>query len=133
MVIVAMCVMLAMCVFLMIALDFSSEIGFGIGLAGTLISGVVIIVLLVSAILNHIGAAGQLRANVERYNSLVYQASHNLYDNDNDFGKKELANQITEYNAEIAKGKALQRDFWVGVLYPNIYDDAEIIPIDLLK
>lgn len=50
--------------------------------------------------------------------------------NDNDLGKKELYDQITQYNSRVASGKAMQRDPWVGVLFPNIYDNFELIPLE---
>lgn len=75
---------------------------------------------------------GLIASNQERYNSLKYQAENNLYENDIDFGKKELVNQIQAWNEDVAKGKVLQKNFWVGIFYPNIFDQFETIPIDSL-
>ena len=90
------------------------------------------VIMCIGIVCAHIGIEGQIRSNIEEYNSLVYQAENNLYENDNDYGKKELANEITEWNTSLAEHKALQRDFWVGIFYPNIYDELEYIPIDIL-
>ena len=54
---------------------------------------------------------------------------NNLYDNDNDIGKKELMDEIREWNGDLAYRKAIQRNFWVGIYYPNIYDNLEFIPL----
>lgn len=62
--------------------------------------------------------------------SLVYQLENNLYDNDNDFGKKELMSEIQSFNESLAFHKKIQRDFWVGIYYANIYDDIQLIEID---
>lgn len=68
------------------------------------------------------------RADLEqRHDILVYQLENNLYDNDNDLGLKDLYNDISAYNSKVAKGKVMQRDFWWGIFYPNIYDDLELI------
>ncbi len=61
--------------------------------------------------------------------SLVYQLENNLYDNDNDFGKKELYNQITEYNADIVTGRRLSKQFLTKCFYPDIYYDLELIEL----
>lgn len=85
------------------------------------------------AIVENTGVVGTIANKQATYESLLYQAENNMYENDNEIGKKELANQIQEWNQDIAKGKALQRDFWVGVFTPNIYDQFELIPVDLLS
>ena len=90
------------------------------------------VVMCIGIVCAHVGTEGQIRSKIEEYNSLVYQAENNLYENDNDYGKKELANEITEWNTSLAEHKVLQRDFWVGIFYPNIYDELEYIPINIL-
>lgn len=73
-----------------------------------------------------------IEANKQRYESLVYQAENNLYENDNDLGKKDLADQIQNWNEDLASGKALQNDLWVGIFFPDIYDEFEFIPMSVL-
>ena len=67
--------------------------------------------------------------NAERQ-SLIYQLENNLYDNDNDLGKKELYDQITEYNNVIVSGRELHNKFLTACFYPDIYDDLELIEFD---
>lgn len=64
-----------------------------------------------------------------QYESLTYQLENNLYDNDNDIGKKELMDEIREWNGNLAYCKEIQRNFWVGIYYPNVYDNFEFIPL----
>lgn len=59
--------------------------------------------------------------------SLVYQLENDLYDNDNDLGKKTLYDQIQNYNSNLAYYKGVQDDFWLGIFYPDIYDQFEFI------
>ena len=96
------------------------------------IAGIVFVVMLIVVIVNNVCAEASIEANKQRYESLIYQAENNLYENDNDLGKKELANQIQEWNEDLAKGKALQDDFWVGILYADIYDEFNFIPMTVL-
>jgi cell division septal protein FtsQ len=71
-------------------------------------------------------------ANVELYESLVYQAEHNVYDNDNDIGKAELIAKITDWNCDLAAGR-IKQDKWVsGFLHYQWYDEFEFIPLDLI-
>ena len=62
------------------------------------------------------------------YNSLKYQYESNIYDG-NEILKAELIMNIKEYNDALSSNKKYQRDFWIGVLIPNIYDDLEFIPL----
>lgn len=98
------------------------------------ISGIVCIIAIIICIIVRINIPGDIVAYQERYESLCYQAQNNLYDNDNDFGKKELANEIREYNEEIVRGKALSKNVWINLYYPHeIYDNLETIPYNLLN
>ena len=96
------------------------------------IAGVAFVVMLIVVIVNNVGVEASIEANKQRYESLIYQAENNLYENDNDLGKKELVNQIQEWNEDLASGKALQDDFWVGIFYADIYDEFNFIPMTVL-
>ena len=86
-------------------------------------------IMIIVATVNNIGTAGLIALNEQRYESLVYQLENDLYDNDNDLGKKELYNQIQSWNEDLANGKQMQRDIWVGMFYPNIYADFTYIEL----
>ena len=98
----------------------------------SVIAGIAFVVMLIVVIVNNVGIEASIEANKQRYESLIYQAENNLYENDNDLGKKELVNQIQEWNEDLARGKALQDDFWVGIFYADIYDEFEFIPMTVL-
>lgn len=97
---------------------------FGIAL-GIVVVGVSTAILLIA----HIPAQANLESYEVERASLVYQYENNLYDNDNDIGKKELMSEIQKYNESLVSHKSLQRNFWVGIYYPNIYDELELIDI----
>lgn len=92
----------------------------------TLIALLISTIGLVSA---YIGADASVAKWETHYESLTYQLENNLYDNDNDIGKKELMDEIREWNEDLAYCKEIQRNFWVGIYYPNIYDNLEFIPL----
>lgn len=93
-------------------------------------SWIAFIILFIVAIISNIGIDGQIASNEQRYESLVYQFENDIYDNDNDLGKKELYNQIQDWNEDVAKGQALQNDPLVGIFYPDIYDQFEVIEFE---
>ena len=87
-------------------------------------------VLGVIAISASVGSESYLASMQEKRNVLVYQLENDLYDNDNDIGKKELYSEIIEYNCDVAKGKIMQDNIWVYNLYSDVYDDLELIEFD---
>ena len=101
-----------------------------ISIALTVLFFIISAVLGVIAISASVGSESYLASMREKRNALVYQLENNLYDNDNDLGKKELYSEITEYNYDVAKGKIMQDNIWVYNLYADVYDDLELIEFD---
>lgn len=64
------------------------------------------------------------------YESLVYQLENDIYENDNDLGKKELYDAIQSWNADLAEGRVMQDNVWVGMFYTDMYDQFEFIDLD---
>lgn len=89
------------------------------------------IVMGIIILVENTGTEATLEDLRQRGEILEYQLENDLYDNDNDLGKKELYSEIEDYNSTIVKGKAMQNDFWYGIFYPDIYDKLE--PIDYKK
>ena len=85
----------------------------------------------VGIFIEHIGADAMVAAKHKECEALIYQLENNLYDNDNDIGKKELNDEIREWNEDLAYKKAVQRDFWLGIFHPNVYDQFEFIDFDM--
>lgn len=71
----------------------------------------------------------KIAENNRKYESLVYQLENNLYDNDNDLGKKELYNEIREWNEDLAYYQAIQDNFWFGIYYPDVFDQFDFIKL----
>ena len=128
--------LIAFLVFLLLAIVFECSLDYGWGevvsMAASCISGIAVLFMLIAIVICHVGIEAEIEANKQRYDSLVYQAEARLYENDNDVGKKDLADQIQSWNEDLARGKALQNDFWVGIFIPNIYDEFEFIPMSVL-
>lgn len=102
-------------------------------LLGSMTTTAAIIVMTIIILVQSLSASGFVASNHQKYDSLMHQVESGMYNNDNEYGKKELANQVQEWNEDLAEGKALQKNFWVGIFYPNVYDEFEFIPLDNLK
>ena len=93
-----------------------------IGIFGIIASVVVLAI-------NYIGIDGYIARMNTRYVTLIYQYENNIYDNDNDLGKRELMVDIQNWNEDLSSRRERQRDFWIGIYIPNIYDQFEFIEL----
>jgi hypothetical protein len=79
--------------------------------------------------INHIGKDAYIDKMEVRRDALVYQYENEIYENDNDLGKRELMEDIREWNEQLAHGKKIHDNFWVGIYYADYYTMFE--PIEL--
>lgn len=108
-------------------------VGVAFGFVVSAISAALLLVSIGSMIVSRIGVEGKLEAEKMRYESLVSQAENHLYDSDNNIGKKELADDIREWNEDLAKYKKMKEDIWLKDFYPMDVSELEFIPNDILK
>lgn len=113
-----------------VLIHFDFDVIGAISMAISVLLWVIVFFMSIAAVINNIGTKGLIAENEQRYESLLYQLEHDLYDNDNDLGKKELYNEIREWNEDLAHGKVMQHDLWIGIFYPDIYDGFEFIELD---
>ena len=110
--------------FVLFAFDWEN-LGIAISVIG--IFGIIASVVVLA--INYIGIDGYIARMNTRYETLVYQYENDIYDNDNDLGKRELMVDIQNWNEDLSSGREDQRDFWIGIFVPNIYDQFEYIEL----
>ena len=90
---------------------------------------IVAIIMLIVIIVKNTNVDAYVAENQIRYEMLVYQYENDIYDNDNDLGKRDLMEDIQEWNEDLAYHRKAQDDFWVGIFHPNVYDQFEFIEL----
>ncbi len=100
------------------------------------ISGILIAALIVCGIIigiSEVHKESNLASNQLRYESLVYQAEVLQYDNFTDNGKKQLADEIRQWNEDLAVYKHRKVNSWTNWFYRMDVDKLEFIPYDIMK
>lgn len=108
---------------------FDNDLIANICIALAVIAFIAVIVSFIIMGINHIGVDGYIARMNTRYDTLVYQYENDIYDNDNDLGKRELMEDIQSWNEDLASNRETQDDFWIGIYIPNIYDKFEYIQL----
>lgn len=105
-----------------------------IGIVLTVLFGVIISILGSIAIAASISPEAELAKELNRRESLVYQLENEIYDNDDDvLGKRDLYKDVETFNSDLAYNKIAQKDIWIGIFYPNIYDKIDYIEYKEIK
>ena len=82
---------------------------------------------------NHALAIGEKLAYEQRYDSLIYKADTESIRDEFGIINKEYIDEVQAWNEDVVKYKEWQRDFWIGIFIPNIYDDFETIDLENIQ
>ena len=107
----------------------NNEFIFASGMILFIVSAATVIVMSFFLVDEYTGLDADVAKYNARYESLVYQYENNIYDNDNDLGKRELMSDIEYWNTDLAYRKGIQDDFWMGIFYADIYDQFKFIEL----
>ena len=96
-----------------------------------IIAGIVAAIMLLVIVIIHMSAPMDIAKAEAHRDTLVYEFTNDVYSDNGDdvVGKKELYNQIREFNAQVASDHRAAKDFWVGIFVPDAYLDIEPIPL----
>ena len=64
------------------------------------------------------------------YANLTHQLSNNYYNRLTYDGRKQLMDDILDYNKKVLNGRAKHNNVWVGAFYPEDYESLPLITLE---
>lgn len=97
------------------------------GRVTVVISGIIMVIMIFVFACAYIGVNAQVERNKERYNAITYKVESGACRDEFGLLNKEVIDEIQDWNEDVTYYKIFQKDFWVGIFVPNIYDQFETI------
>ena len=91
------------------------------------ISGIIMAIMIAVFACTYSGVNAQVEKNKERYNAITYKVESGACRDEFGLLNKEVIDEIQNWNENITYYKNIQKDFWVGIFVPNVYDQFETI------
>lgn len=91
------------------------------------VSGIIMVIMIIAIACNYIGVNARVEKNKEQYNAITYKVESGACRDEFGLLNKEVIDEIQDWNENITYYKNFQKDFWVGIFVPNVYDQFETI------
>ena len=75
----------------------------------------------------HMGVDGMVEKNLEIYDAIEYKVTSGVCRDEFGLLSKEVIDEVQDWNKDVRYYKAVQDDFWIGIFYPNVFDQFETI------
>ena len=98
-----------------------------IGGITTFISGFIMIIMIIILCCMYIGIDARVEQSKETFDAITYEVESGACRDEFGLLNKEVIDEIQSWNESIIYNQKMQNDFWVGVFYPNVYDQFETI------
>ena len=75
----------------------------------------------------YIGVDARVEKSKETFDAITYKVESGACRDEFGLLNKEVIDEIQSWNESVIYNQKMQNDFWVGVFYPDVYDQFETI------
>ena len=93
----------------------------------TAISGFAVLISLFLIIGEYTTMDSYLEKTREQYKAITYKIESDACRDEFGLINKEVIDEIQEWNKDVRFYQNIQDNFWLGIYYPNVFDEFEII------
>lgn len=97
------------------------------GVVTAFVSFIIAVVMLAIIICQGAYAPSMVAENQERYKALTYKLESGTCRDEFGLLNKAIVDEIQEWNEDVAYYQVAQDNFWIGIFYPNVFDQLETI------
>ena len=97
------------------------------GIIISALSGLAVIVSLFLIIVEHASINSSLEKAREQYKAITYKIESNACRDEFGLLNKEIIDEVQEWNKDVKYYQNIQDNFWLGIYYPNVFDEFETI------
>lgn len=91
------------------------------------IGGIAVVISLIIITLEYTTIDSCLEANREIYKAITYKVESDACKDELGLLSKDVIDEIQEWNKDVRYYQNIQDNFWIGIFYPNVYDEFETI------
>lgn len=104
-----------------------SEVTIVMGATIVIVIAIIVFTTLGIMFKNYINANAEAAQLHERYNAIVYKIESDSCRDEFGLLNKEIIDEIQKWNENITYYQAKKDNFWIGIVYPDIYDQFQTI------
>lgn len=91
------------------------------------LSGLTVIISLFLIIGEYTTIDSYLEKSREQYKAITYKMESDTCRDEFGLLNKEVIDEIQEWNKDVVFNQSIQDNFWVGIYFPNVFDEFETI------
>lgn len=104
-----------------------------IGMWTTKIMAFVLIIMMIILCCTFINVDARVERDKEIYNALKYKATSGACCDEYGFLREDVIDEVKEWNKYVRFRQIAQDDLWVGIFYPDVYDQLEVIDWEMCE
>lgn len=93
----------------------------------TFISGFIMIIIIIILCRMYIGIDARVEQSKKTFDAITYKVESGACRDEFGLLNKEVIDEIQSWNESVIYYQKMQNDFWVGIFYPDVYDQFETI------
>lgn len=93
----------------------------------TAIIGITVIIMLICLCVQYSAVDADIAKNEELYKAITYKVESGACRDELGLLSKEVIDEVQEWNKDVLYYQNIQDNFWLGIFYPNVFDQFETI------